>query len=404
VNGKGGCTLLVHWNPYGRRMRHATVAHLEAVARAGFPGPVVALNGHGGVPAAARRLNPSAVILHTTFLATRWLPDFSGWRARSAWIGELGCPVLALPQDDFDHSGVLDDWLDDLGVTCVFTSLPTHAEFLYPKTSRRAAVVDVLTGYVDRTLTALPRKSLAQRRFDVVYRATRLPYWFGRLGQLKAAVGDEADAIARRRGLTADISMDADDAITGRAWLCFLQEGRTVVGCESGSSMIDPDGSVQRRTTALLSDTPGLSYEEIVRRVHGEWDAHWFGVVSPRHFEAAAAGSPQVLVEGSYSGVLVAGKHYIPVRRDLSDLDQALMQALDPDLGAELAARTHADLVESGRYDVDRLTEAVQRALPASSGEGGPVPEAPLRAAVFAWNAFAASAAAAGRWRRAVRP
>ena len=46
--------------------------------------------------------------------------------------------------------------------------------------------------------------------------------------------------------------------------------------------------------------------------------------ISPRHLEACATRTCQVLVEGEYSGVLRPGEHYIPVRKDLSNLDDVL--------------------------------------------------------------------------------
>ncbi len=46
--------------------------------------------------------------------------------------------------------------------------------------------------------------------------------------------------------------------------------------------------------------------------------------MSPRHLEAAATRTFQVLVEGDYSGALEAGIHYQPVHRDLSDIEAAL--------------------------------------------------------------------------------
>jgi hypothetical protein len=395
VRSKGTRTLVVYWNPYGNRVRHTTAAHLRAVCAAPS-GAVFAVNAHRGLPAALRRLEPTAVILHTTFLGLRWLQSFARRREQAAWIGSLGCPVLALPQDDFDHAAVLDEWLDGLGVTHLYTALAAHAETLYPRTIRRAGVFSVLTGYVDPVAASMKPRAGGERTADVVYRATRLPYWFGGLGRLKAEVGEQAAAVAGRHGLRADVSLDPQDAITGAEWLRFLAGGRTVVGCESGSSVVDPDGSVRREIEAMLLDEPGLSYEEVSARMPVGWDDHWFGVVSPRHLEAAAAGTPQVLVEGRYSDVLIAHVHYAPVRRDLRDLADVLLGALEPDAGRTLAARARADIVDSGAYAFSRLTEALRGALPCESGDRRRAGDALANAVFAGWNAYARATAALG--------
>ena len=54
------------------------------------------------------------------------------------------------------------------------------------------------------------------------------------------------------------------------------------------------------------------------RRCRAGWDSYAFFAISPRHLEAVVTKTAQVLVEGSYSGVLEPERHYIPVRRDFS--------------------------------------------------------------------------------------
>jgi hypothetical protein len=56
------------------------------------------------------------------------------------------------------------------------------------------------------------------------------------------------------------------------------------------------------------------------------------------------------LPEGDYSGVLEAGVHYQPVRRDLSDIDAALDRSRDPRHAQAMADRAHDEIVASGRY------------------------------------------------------
>jgi hypothetical protein len=358
--------LVVHFTPRPRAVRLTTEQHLQAVT-AVPNAEVLSYNGVHGPPPWLRHLKFDAVVLHTTFLAVRWNPWFERWKRRSEWLGEIDALKIALPQDEYDRAHVLDDWLGELGVSVVGTVLDaTHRDDLYPNLAQTAAFYDVLTGYVD---DAAARRvagrivPLHERRTDLVYRARHLPYWYGSHGQLKHRVGEVAAELAPAHGLSSDISTRAPETVLGDAWLDFLGSGRATVGAESGVSVLDRRGEIQQRMQQLLRDDPGLTFEEASKQMPSGWDDYRFFAVSPRHFEAVATKTAQILVEGSYSGALEAGRHFIPVRRDLSDMDEALEQARDLARLEELTERAYEDVYLSGRYSGARLTETIERML-----------------------------------------
>ena len=53
-------------------------------------------------------------------------------------------------------------------------------------------------------------------------------------------------------------------------------------------------------------------------------DNVYYRTISPRHFEAAAFRICQVLFEGRYSGVLEPMVHYIPLKKDFSNIDEVI--------------------------------------------------------------------------------
>jgi hypothetical protein len=223
----------------------------------------------------------------------------------------------------------------------------------------------VLTGYVDdESVRRRPRPTpLAERPLHVVYRATRLPFWFGSHGQLKHEIGAAAGAAADRIGLRADISMQPGDGIVGSEWLDFLASGVSVVGCETGSSALDRAGELRHSVSKLLQDDPRRSFAEVSRLLPTGWDDYRFFALGPRHLEAASTGTVQILVEGQYDGVLEPNRHYIPVRRDLSDLDEALARTTDVEALQPFADAAYEELCLSGTYSYRRLTETVETAL-----------------------------------------
>jgi hypothetical protein len=102
------------------------------------------------------------------------------------------------------------------------------------------------------------------------------------------------------------------------------------------------------------------------------WDGQLPGSVGPRHLEAAAARTCQVLIEGGYDGVLEPEVHYLPVRPDGSDAGAVVERLADHKLvEATVATRAYADLVLSGRYGYAALAAQLERVLEEERPVGG---------------------------------
>ena len=360
--------LIVYWTPSApTAIRAAIRHHLEAIEHGPSSHQVTFWNAFDGTGPLIRRGTYDAVILHTTLLCLRWFDTFPTWRRKLSWLAELDCLKIAMPQDEYNHSEILDEWLRDLGVGHVFSNFGTDVRhLLYPHTSQQAAFQRAFTGYIDEDVALRLETRLlisARRPLDVVYRATHLPYWLGSLGQLKYLIGERAHKEADARGLTSNISTRADDAILGDEWFDFLAAGRVVVGSESGSSVNDRRGDIQASIKAYLRLQPDATFEEVAERMPQGWDSYRFAAISPRHFEAVITRTCQVLVAGRYDGVFIAGHHYLPVRPDLADLGDVLQAASDPAVASDLAARSYEEIYRSGRYTYRVLAEQIDLVL-----------------------------------------
>jgi hypothetical protein len=253
----------------------------------------------------------------------------------------------------------MDEWLAELGATSVYSCFGADQwETLYPLLSRRAAFHETLTGFIDEDAASelagriLPH---AQRPFDVVYRARNLPYWFGSHGQLKHRIAEAVQERASVHRLRTDISTRPEDTIYGGGWLDFLMSGRAVIGSESGSSVLDARGEIQRRISRLLAEQPDLTFEQVDAQMSAGWDSYAFFAISPRHLEAVITKTAQVLVEGRFSGVLQPELHYIPLRRDFSNLDDALERLHDVEAVEAMTERAYRDVYLSGRNNLGVL-------------------------------------------------
>jgi hypothetical protein len=328
---------------------------------------VVYWNAGYSVPRAIRRLAVDAVILDNTLLVARWAPEFPARRPTFDWLADVGALKIAFPQDEYNHAHVLDDWLADLGVDVVFSLQgPEPRPLLYPRLGTTARFEKCLTGYVDElevsrnAAVVLPHE---RRRLDVAYRAQALPPRFGRLGQLKQTVAETVAPAASAAGLRVDVSTDLRDAVLGEQWFPFVASARAVLGSESGASAIDRRGELVAAERTMLAEQPGLSFADFDAAMPAGWDGQLPGSVGPRHLEAAAARTCQVLVEGGYDGVLEPEVHYLPVRPDGSDTDAVVERLADHKLVEAVATRAYDDLVLSGRYGYAALAAQLERVI-----------------------------------------
>ncbi len=320
-----------------------------------------------------KSLGIQAVVFHTILLAQRWHPPtFRRLVARLQPLRGLDCHKVAIPQDDYIHTTALRDFIRDFAVDRVLSCAP---ESEWP--AIYGDLVDgptrftrVLPGYLEpATLRRIARlqRSGGERTIDVGYRAWRPDYSLGRHALLKARVGEAFAGAATEAGLRADISLRDEDTILGDDWYRFMLRCRWMVGVEGGASLLDPDGSVRERTAAYRARNPAATFEEVEAACFPGLDGSVNLVsISPRHLEACATGTAQVLVAGSYNGILEPEVHYLPVRPDLADVPEVAARLHDEALRDRVAARAYADIVASGRFEYPAFVEESLSGIDAS--------------------------------------
>jgi hypothetical protein len=348
-------------------MRSALRQKVRALEASATPHEIVYWNAGYSVPKAIRRLPVDVVVLDNTLLAARWAPEFPARRPTFDWLAGVDALKIAFPQDEYNHAHVLDDWLTDLGVDVVCSIFgPEHRDLLYPRLAGRARFEKCLTGYVDEldvtrhADVVLPHD---RRPLDLAYRAQALTPRFGRLGQLKHTVAEGVAPVARAAHLRVDVSTDPRDAVLGDNWFPFVASARAVLGSESGASAIDRRGELVTAERTMLEADSGLTFGAFDAAMPSGWDGLLPGSVGPRHLEAAAARTCQVLVEGSYDGVLEPDVHYLSVRANGSNVDAVVERLGDRGLVEAIASRTYTDIVLSGRYGYAALAAQLERVM-----------------------------------------
>jgi len=221
------------------------------------------------------------------------------------------------------------------------------------------------------------------RSIDLGFRGFRYSPLIG--DQERISVVEQASAQAVKRGLKLDI--DWDQRLKPEMWARFLQICRGTISCEAGSWYLDRDDALvnriydgvkrTRKGIVLSEDTPlrgafrklpaGLKKMAglILRRGPVKYAAFedesldfqqleqaffksaakapiYSKCISSRHFEAAGTRTCQVMIDGRYNDILRAGEHFIAVRPDFSNVEQAVEQFCDPTHRKKIADQAFA--------------------------------------------------------------
>lgn len=319
------------------------------------------------IPRRLRQESFDVIMLETTFLCWRWSKPrkdyFDRLLEEYAFIANSDAIKIALPQDEYDHAAVLDEWLADWRVDLIYSVCYEHRDVFYPKASVRAEIVEGMTGYVDDADIAMMRRlarPFEERDVDVGYRAKSLPPYFGRFGRLKAEMGERFRAAFAGTGLLLDISVDPKHALMGDEWLRFLGNCRFTLGCESGSSLLDPTGEINHDCATYLAEHPNARFEEVEAACFpGQDMQRIYSAISPRIFEAALAGTCQVLASGRYMGILKPDEHYIPWDISASDNDALYAELTDWRRAKERAEACREAVLGSERLNYRCFVESL---------------------------------------------
>lgn len=283
---------------------------------------VISIDALAPIPSGLESVSFDLIVLSPTFLAARYSRDLlDSTQRKFAFIESSTALKVALPQDDYDCSSILDDWVTDWDVDLTYTICPHNWKLLYPRYCQTGRLRLGFTGYIleNQVRSLASTKSWVNRSIDVSYRTAQLPPNFGALGYLKThIVNILKQELPTNHNLELDLSTRSEDRITGRLWHSFLENSRFVLVSPSGSSLIDPYGDLRQATHSAsvkhLTPDEFLSAVSQLRYLRCKNT-----MVSPRNIEACLLGTVQVAISDDYSGILQANDHYIPLESS-SDL------------------------------------------------------------------------------------
>lgn len=372
-------------------MRTALWNHLYSFRRNGKCRCVYVNLRYRNLPRLTVKYKFDLVVFDTNFVGQRWSrQQFKEIMKKAEPLKALEAIKVMIPQDEFLNTDLLNDFINDFGIDHVFTNLPGfEIPKVYDRVPSGIGFTRVLTGYLEpktlKKVSILSRQS-SQRNIDIGYRAAGLP-WFGRHGLKKIHIGDLVKKATKGQDLVVDIDTEQNteaSRLKGDNWLRFLLSCRYTLGAEGGTSIHDRDGTLKASVDAYLKQYPDADFKQIEAACFPGRDGELkLFALSPRHLEACATGTCQILVEGEYDDVLKPETHYLPVKDDFSNLEDVLSRLDDEDMRENVVQRARRDIVDSGRYTYDAFVETV---LQESLGDSQSQTTSALPTFLVGWN------------------
>ena len=291
-----------------------------------------------------------------------------------------GVKVLFRQDENFRHREVA-EYIGLTGFDIVFTCLPEseRAKIYPPSLVGDLRFVQMLTSYVTPDLRSMDMRNVP-RQIDIGYRGSIQPLSFGRMTWEKRKIGDDVYRLLADRRLMLDISSRWEDRIGGDGWLRFLASCKATLGTESGGSIFDLNGDLAERCraneNALGPYRDDEDYAEAYLAGLGDIEGNVrYAQIGPRHFEAAACRTLQLLYPGDYSGIFVPGRHYFALDRNYSNLDEAIDLLCDPLLRQAITDAAYEEIILNPQYWIETFVDVFDQEIGKAIAEQGiPIP------------------------------
>lgn len=274
-------------------------------------------------------------------------------------------------QDEYRLINKIISEIDYLNIDVLFTCFPEEEmDRIYcPSKLPSLAKYSNLTGYIPQRLLDLSSSipPISQRQIDVGYRSRKVPFWLGQLGYEKWHIVEQWNQhVGNDARLNVDISYNEQDRIYGERWIQFLLTCKTTLGVESGASVMDFTGQLQTLVDFHQATYPEDSFEKIQKIYLKEFEGLYkLNQISPRCFEAIALKTVLVLYEGDYSSILTPNKHYIPLKKDFSNITEVINKINNVNYLQDMADRAYGDIAQNSQYHyssfIQRFDEVIGR-------------------------------------------
>lgn len=273
-------------------------------------------------------------------------------------------------QDEYRFCKIRFNLINDLNIDMIYTLIEPHQyDLVYKKYTKVNNIKTCLTGYIGEDLIQMGNKYAkndGDRSIDIGYRGRVLPFYMGLGAQEKARIGVDFKRLCNNNkiNLNLDIEFEENKRIYGDGWYRFIGSCRSVLGVESGVSLFDIEDVVYKNCEIYLKEKPNATFEEVYDLILKPWENNIPNrVISPRNFEAIALKTCQIMFEGHYLDMFKPMDHYIPLRKDFSNFDDAIEMFLDKELRKKISERCYEEFILSNKFTYKSFINSFDREL-----------------------------------------
>jgi hypothetical protein len=210
------------------------------------------------------------------------------------------------------------------------------------------------------TSVFFPVRPASDRLIDLGYRSADAAIYLGH--RERRDIAEYFQTHAAQLGLTVDISLDDSARLSARDWAAFLNSCKGQLGTEAGGEYFELDDRTRLAVNERLAVQPDLSLDDVRRQWFSEPRQLTMRIISGRNVEAAGTRTAQLLFEGRYDGYLEPDVHYIPVRKDFSNADEAIRKFRDEDYRERVVENAYQLALSEFTYSrlIDRFDDALR--------------------------------------------
>ncbi len=259
---------------------------------------------------------------------------------------------IAFIQNEHENTNNLRANILKLGIDTVYTHVPEAyiSQVFPPKQFPQTRFMALTTGFVPLSQPLFDQliKPLHERRWVIGYRSIIPPFWHGQLAREKVLIGERMQRECSKRGIAANINWKLS---YGNSWYRYLAKCKATLATEVGVNVFDVDGSIRQHVTSLIQQTSDLSYDTLYENfLHQHDNKIQMNQISPKVYEAASLKTALILFEGEHSGVVEPNKHYIPLKKDFSNLNDVFNKLADNNYLQQITEQAYEDIIQTDKY------------------------------------------------------
>jgi hypothetical protein len=298
------------------------------------------------------------ILLHSVFSNSRRLRG-----SLSEWTHKRREPKVYFIGNEYKLMPEKMSFCEELGVSLLVSQSDSPAVQTRYRERLGCRVVGIPNAGLDARLfiSSVPH---SDRPIDLGYRAYDAPPYLGH--DERRQIADYFSWCGPRLGLAVDISVDPADRFNQAGWAAFLNRCKGQLGTEAGGDYFELTDAIRLSVNRYVDTHPDATMEEVFELFFANYaNPMPLRIITGRNAEAAGTKTVQILFEGHYSGYFQPDVHYIPLKKDFSNIDDVMAKFRDESYTRRITENAYNVAVQELTYEklIDRFHDSLRQVI-----------------------------------------